>query len=125
MMVGLVSLAVGVLLAVIPAAGRRVRAGDFVGVNHPVGELRLELKPGGAFLLRLSVWDPVVGAFVANRELAGRWRCTVRGIELRAPTRTLWYVRSAERGSDWIWERSTMPTFADGIVLVRGPAEIH
>ena len=124
-MVRLLSLAVGALLAIVPAAGRRVRAGDFVGVNHPAGELRLQLKPGGAFMLRLSVWDPVVGAFVANRELVGRWSCTVRGIRLRAPTRTLWYVRSAEQDSAWIWERSTMPTFADGIVLVRRVADIH
>jgi hypothetical protein len=121
----LISLAAGALFAIIPAAGRRACAGDFIGVNHPVGELRLELKSGGAFVLRLSVWDPVVEAFVANRELAGRWRCTMRGIELRAPTRTLWYMRSGARGSDWIWERSTLPTFADGFVLVRGPAEIH
>ena len=124
-MTSLVSLAIGALLAIVPAAGRRVRAGDFVGVNHPAGELRLQLAPSGHFTLRLAVWDPVVGAFVATRELAGRWRCTLRGVELRAPTRTLRYVPATGGRDGWAWERSTMPTFADGILLVRGPMEVH
>lgn len=121
----IVTLALGVVLAALPAAGRRVRAGEFVGVNHPAGELRLRLEPGGRFLLLLSVWDPVVGAFVANRELAGHWRCTLRGIQLRAPSRTLTYVGSTDAGGGWRWERSSLPTFADGIVLVRGKPGLH
>ena len=120
------SFIVGTLLAVIPAAGRRIRAGDFVGVNHPAEKLSLRLERSGRFALRLSVWDPVVGAFVATRELTGRWRCTLSGgIKLCGPTRTLWYGPSSGASDGWVWERSTMPTFADGIVLLRRTADIH
>src|SRR5690349_23930735 len=115
----LLTLAVGVLLAALPAAGRRVRAGDYIGTEHPSGELRLELRRSGDFVLRLSVWDPVVRAYVAERELTGRWRCTLRGIVLVAPSRTIRYLLREPPDPGWQWERSNLPTFADGITLVR------
>ena len=115
----LLTLAVGVFLAAVPAAGRRVRAGDYIGTEHPSGELRLQLRRSGDFLLRLSVWDPVVRAYVAERELAGRWRCTLRGIVLVAPARTIRYDLVSEPPQGWRWERSNLPTFADGITLER------
>ena len=113
----LLTLAFGVFLAAVPAAGRRVRAGEYIGTEHPSGELRLELRRSGDFLLRLSVWDPVVRAYVAERELAGRWRCTLRGIVLVAPARIIRYALMPPPQRGWRWERSNLPTFADGISL--------
>ena len=115
---------VNTMLAVIPPAGRRIRAGDFVGVTNPDEKLSLQLERSGQFALRLALWDPIVGSFVGTRELTGRWRCTLRGgIKLRAATRTLWYGPSSGASAGWAWERSTLPTFADGILLVKRKAD--
>ena len=111
------SFAVGLLLAAIPALGRRTHAGEYVASEHPAGELRLRLQRDGVFVLRLAVWDPVVRSFVAEREHIGRWRCTVHGIELRTSTRRIRYTRFDSPTRGWKWERSNLPTFADGISL--------
>ncbi len=121
-MLGRLAVIAGVLVAAVSITARRVGAGEYVGVEHPVGELRLRLEPGGAFVLQLAVWDPVVGATVAQRELTGSWRRTWRGLQLKTPARVITYSGSPDR-EGWIWERSSLPTFADGIRLVaRGPA---
>lgn len=106
------------LLAAVTAAGRRTRSGEYVGMDHPAGELRLRLEPDGRFSLRLAVWDAVVGDFVSQRELTGEWRMLWRGLELRAAGRQVVYSRSRLPGRGWIWQRSTLPTFADGVALL-------
>jgi hypothetical protein len=121
-MLGQLAIIAGVLIAARSAAGRRVGAGEYVGLEHPAGELRLRLESGGRFNLRLLVWDPIVGEIVGQRELTGTWRRTWRGLQLKSPARVITYSGSPER-EGWIWERSSLPTFADGISLVaRAPA---
>ena len=100
---------------------RKPRGEEFVGVNHPSGEMRLSLAPAGDFRLTLTVWDPVVGSTVASREIVGRWR-RVRGmLELRSATRRLVYRVEPRQGRAWVWKQSDLPTFADGIALVPAP----
>lgn len=69
--------------------------------------------------MRLAVWDPVVGTVVAHRELAGTWRRTRDGLELRDPERTVSYEWSRDRADVLVWRRSSLPTFADGFTLMR------
>lgn len=116
-MLGRLAIIAGVLVAAASVAGRRVGAGEYVGHEHPAGELRLRLEPGGRFVLQLAVWDPIVGAIVGQRELTGTWRRTWRGLQLKTPARVITYSGSPERGG-WTWERSSLPTFADGIRFV-------
>lgn len=97
---------------------RKPRAGEYVGVNHPGGEMRLTLAPAGEFRMTLSVWDPVVGTAVTTREIVGRWRRVWGKLELRSQTRKLVYQGAARDGARWVWKQSNLPTFADGIVLV-------
>ncbi len=106
------------LVATAVAAGRRARAGDFVGLDHPAGELRLRLAPDGRFSLILAVWDAVVGDFVGQRELAGEWSARGRALELSASGRRVVYARARWGAPGWIWQRSTLPTFADGVALL-------
>ena len=105
------------LVAEIVTSSRRHRSAAFVGVDHPSGEMRLTLAPAGEFRLTLALFDPVVGSVVEQKELAGRWRRAHGVLELRSPTRELDY-RPATRGHPgWVWKRSNLPTFADGIAL--------
>jgi hypothetical protein len=99
-------------------AGRRIQPGEYVGMEHPTGELRLRLEPDGRFSLRLVVWDPVVGEFVGGRELTGEWRQRWAGLELRSAGRRVLYSRARDASGGWRWERSNLPTFADGIGLI-------
>lgn len=96
---------------------RRVRPGDYVGLDHPTGELRLALRRGGRFRLSLAIWDPVVQGIAGRRELVGRWRVHGTTLELAAPARRLMY--RAVEGGDLEWYKSSLPTFADGISLQR------
>ncbi len=116
---GLALAGLGALAALVVVVARRRRPRELVGVEHPAGEMRLLLEPDGRFALRLLVWDQVAGAVVGSRELAGRWRRTSEGLELRAPGRTVVYARAAEPAGAFVWRRSSLPTFADGIALVR------
>jgi hypothetical protein len=92
--------------------------GEYVGVEHPDGELRLHLDASGSFRMRLALWDPVVGAVAGNRELAGRWQLTADGMELVSPARRIGYQIDEEQGGALVWRRSSWPTFADGFTLV-------
>ena len=109
------------LVAAMVLPNRKPRVEEFVGVNHPSGEMRLSLTPTGEFRLTLSVWDPVVGGVVASRELVGRWRRTWGMLELRSARRRLVYRLAEQSGGSWIWKHSDLPTFADGIPLVPAP----
>jgi hypothetical protein len=117
-MLRLLAVATVALLAGVTAAGRRARPGEYVGLDHPSGELRLRLEPDGRFSLRLAVWDSVVGEFVGQRELVGKWRRCWEGLELRAPGRQVVYSRARGSVGGWIWLRSSLPTFADGFALL-------
>ena len=105
------------LLTALVSVGRRIKCGEYVGLGHPSGELRLRLDPDGRFSLRLAVWDPVVGEFIDGRELTGEWRRRFDGLELRATARRIIYSRAFDASGGWIWRRSDLPTFADGIAL--------
>jgi hypothetical protein len=106
------------LVAAVVAIGRRIRPGDLVGKDHPSGELRLRLDADGCFSLRLAVWDAVVGDLVDGRELRGGWRQRFGELELRAAGRLIVYARASDPTGGWIWRRSSLPTFADGIALI-------
>ena len=106
------------LIAAIVIPGRRLRLEEYVGASHPSGEIRLSLAPAGEFRLTMAVWDPVVGAVVSHREMVGRWRRAWGMLELRSSTRRVVYRSAQRRGAGWIWQRSSLPTFADGIPLV-------
>jgi len=97
-------------------AGRRVRSGDYLGMDHPAGELRLSLAADGFFTLRLAIWDAVVGAVAGHREMTGRWRRTRGGVELTSSSRRIDYALRDD--GTLAWRRSSLPTFADGISLV-------
>lgn len=106
------------LVAAMVLPNRKPRGEEYIGVNHPSGEMRLSLAPAGEFRLTLAVWDPIAGGVVASRELVGRWR-RVRGtLELRSATRRLVYRGAQQDGPRWVWKHSNLPTFADGIPLV-------
>jgi len=111
------ALVVVALAGAIGLSRRRARSEEYVGVDHPSGELRLSLAPGGCFRLTLAVWDPVVEAPVGHRELEGRWRRGAGVLELHAPTRRLLYRRARPPADGWMWVRSDLPTFADGVAL--------
>ena len=111
------ALVVVALLGVAGLSRRRVRTEEYVGVDHPSGELRLSLAPEGRFRLTLALWDPVVEAPVGRRELEGRWRRAGDTLELRAATRRLTYRRARPPEAGWVWARSDLPTFADGVAL--------
>ena len=117
-MIRLVGVATVDLLTAFFAAGRRIRPGEYVGMEHPSGELHLRLDPDGRFSLRLAVWDPVVGELVDGRELTGEWRQRLDGLELRAAGRRVIYSRARDASGGWRWRRSSLPTFADGIALI-------
>lgn len=105
-------------LGAVLLTGRRVGAGEYVGVDHPAGELRLRLEADGRFSLRLAVWDAVVGEFVGQRELTGEWRQRWSGLELCSGGREVVYSRARGGARGWVWQRSTLPTFADGVALL-------
>lgn len=109
-----------------------------MATDHPAGELRLRLDPDGRFALGLAVWDPVVRSVAGHRQLRGEWRESAGTLELRSATRELVYRRSPPRPgfvaslrqaldpgtrdagaarTVLIWERSNLPTFADGVTL--------
>jgi hypothetical protein len=117
---------------------RRARPEEYVATDHPAGELRLRLDPDGRFALGLAVWDPVVRTVAGHRQLRGEWRESAGTLELRSATRELVYRRSPPRRgfvaslryaldpgagelgatrAVLIWERSNLPTFADGVTL--------
>ena len=96
---------------------RRLRIEQYVGDGDPTAEIHLLLARTGEFRLTMAVWDPVVGTVVGQRELVGRWRRGWGQLELRSSTRRVVYRRAAQ-GAAWIWQRSSLPTFADGIPLV-------
>jgi hypothetical protein len=98
--------------------GRRFSSAEFRGDRHPAGELTLILGARGDFRLSLAIWDPVVRVEVCEREIVGRWHRGFRRLELRAPTRRIIYRCASSPARGWIWQMSTLPTFADGIALV-------
>jgi hypothetical protein len=106
-------------IARLRALTRRITRGEYVGVDAAARGLRLYLADHHRFLIRLALSDPVVGTIVAHRELAGTWRRTGDGLELQAPERTLEYRWSRDRADMLVWHSSNLPTFADGLTLVR------
>lgn len=90
----------------------------YAGVDHPQGQLRVRLYGDGRFHMTLALWDPVVGAVVGEKSLRGEWRRSRDVLELRSAARHIVYHRS-EKEVEWVWRQSDLPTFADGIALVR------
>jgi hypothetical protein len=105
-----------------------------VSIDCPVGDITLTLGDDGVFLLVLAIWDPVVRDHVGRRMLRGHWRRVEEYVELDAERRRLRYriatpdeiVRYLDAppraGSALRWERSDLPTFADGFTLVERAA---
>ena len=87
------------------------------------GELTLTMESTGEFTLVLAIWDSVVLECVGQQVLQGRWTFRENRLRLDAPTRRLVYRLvpddTAGRGSSSVlrWERSDLPTFADGFAL--------
>lgn len=99
---------------------------EYVSTDCPAGQITLTLARDGAFTLALAIWDPVVRDHVGWRTLTGRWTLEQEHLVLSAHARNLSYgiVRGSEAEGDdargpWLhWERSNLPTFADGFDLV-------
>jgi hypothetical protein len=98
-----------------------------------VGDITLTLGEDGGFLLVLAIWDPVVRDHVGRRMLRGHWRLVDECVELDAGARRLRYrlatpsdeqdAASGSRTRSMLrWERSDLPTFADGFTLVERAA---
>ena len=113
------ALLVLVVGAVVVVVRRRRRFAVYRGVEHPPGALELLLLGDGRFVMTLALWDPVVEAVVGTRALSGRWRREGDTLELRSAKRHIVYYRSGGGEAEWIWRQSDLPTFADGIALVR------
>jgi hypothetical protein len=113
------ALLVLVVGAVVVVVRHRRRFEVYRGVEHPQGALELLLLGDGRFVMTLALWDPVVGAMVGEKSLAGEWRRTGDILELRSESRHIVYHRSGGTDAVWIWRQSDLPTFADGIALAR------
>lgn len=110
--------------------GARLRHGlvsEYVSTDCPTGQITLTLSRDGGFVLALAIWDPVVRDHVGWRTLTGRWRIEGGRLTLSSHARDLSYGLISEDGSSaedssrvpaLHWERSSLPTFADGFDLV-------
>ena len=100
---------------------------EYVSTDCPTGQITLTLSSDGGFTLALAIWDPVVRDYVGWRTLTGRWEIESGHLMLTAHARNLAYGLISEDGSAdedasripaLRWERSSLPTFADGFDLV-------
>jgi hypothetical protein len=100
---------------------------EYVSTDCPSGQITLTLSRDGGFILALAIWDPVVRDHVGWRTLTGRWTMESGRLVLSAHARDLSYslvsgdgtaTDGALRVPGLHWERSNLPTFADGFDLV-------
>lgn len=100
---------------------------EYVSTDCPSGQITLTLADDGRFTLILEIWDPVVRDHVGLSTLTGYWSVQRGRLELAARARSLSYGlvhndrAAGENGalvSALRWERSSLPTFADGFTLV-------
>ena len=100
---------------------------EYVSIDCPAGQITLTLARDGGFTLALAIWDPVVRDYVGWRTLTGHWTLEHEHLVLAAHARKLSYGvvpgSETENGVDASlptlhWERSNLPTFADGFDLV-------
>lgn len=100
---------------------------EYVSTDCLTGQITLTLARDGGFTLALAIWDPVVRDHVGWRTLTGRWSIEDGHLVLAGHARDLSYAlipaddHAAEgdpRIHDLHWERSSLPTFADGFDLV-------
>jgi hypothetical protein len=100
---------------------------EYVSTDCPTGQITLTLASDGGFTLALAIWDPVVRDHVGWRTLTGRWTIEDGHLILSAHSRNLSYGLISADGSvtedsphvpALHWERSSLPTFADGFDLV-------
>lgn len=97
-----------------------------MSTDCPAGQITLTLSRDGGFTLALAIWDPVVRDHVGWRTLSGRWTLEHERLVLASHARNLSYgmlPASEAEGNDapvatLHWERSNLPTFADGFDLV-------
>lgn len=98
-----------------------------MSTDCPSGQITLTLARDGGFTLALAIWDPVVRDHVGWRTLTGRWTLERERLVLAGQARNLSYgvvpEVEAAGGVDTPvaalhWERSNLPTFADGFDLV-------
>jgi hypothetical protein len=110
--------------------GARLRGGlvsEYVSTDCPTGQITLTLSRDGGFTLALAIWDPVVRDHVGWRTLNGNWNAGEERLTLSSRARELSYGLEFEEGASapdsriatvLHWERSSLPTFADGFDLV-------
>ena len=101
---------------------------EYVSTDCPTGQITLTLARDGGFTLALAIWDPVVRDHVGWRTLTGRWTLENERLVLTAHARNISYGLIAHEDSSprdgdptvpvLHWERSNLPTFADGFDLV-------
>ena len=99
---------------------------EYVSTDCPTGQITLTLARDGRFTLVLEIWDPVVDDHVGLSTLTGHWSVQRGRLELTARARNLSYglVPSDDADSEsgtvsaLRWERSNLPTFADGFTLI-------
>ena len=103
---------------------------EYVSTDCPTGQITLTLARDGGFTLALAIWDPVVRDYAGWRTLTGRWTLEHDHLVLTGYARELSYglVRGNEAATEGgaqlpalHWERSSLPTFADGFDLVAAP----
>ena len=100
---------------------------EYVSTDCPTGQITLTLASDGGFTLALAIWDPVVRDYVGWRTLTGRWAIDSGHLILSAHARDLSYglISADDSATEDVshipalhWERSSLPTFADGFDLV-------
>ncbi len=100
---------------------------EYVSTDCPTGQITLTLSHDGGFTLALAIWDPVVRDHVGWRTLTGRWSIDEGRLTLSGRARDVSYGIVFEDGTAepdaspvpaLHWERSSLPTFADGFDLV-------
>ena len=100
---------------------------EYVSTDCPTGQITLSLASDGGFTLALAIWDPVVRDHVGWRTLTGHWSIEDGHLVLSGHARDISYGFGSSEGSSageigdvaaLHWERSSLPTFADGFDLV-------
>lgn len=114
------------LFALSSVSGQTNVASEYVSIDCPKGDIALELKPDRTFTLELKHWDSKINRHTDTERMAGTWHyasdvLTLRGngeMKYRRKKTSLKVGSHAAEIDSFMWQRSTIPTFADSFTLV-------